>query len=131
VENYLKPLGIANPNIHISLCHDRSIVWTKPSVQNIDQSIITVLGVNFASKLCKSGPIEIETTDIQNTSKQEEDGKKSELVAFFPRKPIDMKTMSFTLNKLLIVLVNRKRVVVKEFEKVSYDLKITISISTF
>lgn len=111
IEAYLRAIAVANPKIHIVFYHNGTTILTKPSVATIDQALITVLGHKLATNLVKCDSVNIEVGD----------GKPEEtrtLEAFLLKKPIDMKWMSFTSNKLTMILVNRKRVYIREFEKV-------------
>jgi DNA mismatch repair ATPase MutL len=110
IEGYLKSIAVVNPSIHMSLYHNNSLVWTKASVPTIEQALITVLGHTLAKNLVKFGPVNIEV--------QEDEKRKRTIEAYLPRMPINVKTMSYTTNKLSMVFVNRKRVNLKEFEKV-------------
>lgn len=113
IESYLKGAGIANPKSHISLNHNSSLVWAKPSVQTIEQALIAVLGHSIAKRLQKNGPIKIE-----NECHPAENSSESSIELYLPLKPVDMRTMSYTSNKMTMIFCNQKRVYIREYERV-------------
>jgi DNA mismatch repair ATPase MutL len=79
------------------------------AVSSMDQALTTVIGHPISKNLVKCrGSIIVPNDEAPR-----------QIDAFFLKKPIDMRTMSFTSNKLTFIFVNRKRVFIREFEKVS------------
>ncbi|CAG7825135.1 unnamed protein product [Allacma fusca] len=109
IEFYLKCLGICNPSIYFSLYHNGNLIWSKPAVKNTEQALTTVLGVGFAKNL--SSCLSAEVFPDGN-----EKSWKGSLNLFVPQKPVDMKNMGFTSSKMTMIFVNRRLVVVDEYQ---------------
>jgi len=112
IESYMKSLAIVNPKIHMSLYHDSSLIWTKPSVPSIDQALLSVLGHNLAKHLTKCGPVDIEI--------EENERRKRTVELYLPKLPIDVDIVGMTNKKFSMIYVNRRRINhLSVFEKVS------------
>lgn len=124
IKAYLKGVALAHPKTHISLIHDTSLVWSKAKVQTLDQALFAVFGHGIASKMRRHGPVEIETVqEVSGTisgNNNNSIGCSRTLELFLPKNPVDMRTMSFTSNKLSMIFCNKKRVYIREFEKVRF-----------
>ena len=115
IEFYMKCLGIANPLIYFSLYHNGNLIWSKPAVKNVEQALTTVLGVALAKNLsgCLSEDL------VPELKENEECSWKGSLQLFVPKKPVDLRSMGFTTNKMTMVFVNRRLVSVEEYQNVS------------
>ncbi|CAL8118946.1 unnamed protein product [Orchesella dallaii] len=110
MEAYLKAVAIGNPKCHLSLHHDSNLAFSKGAVQTIQQALIAVLGHNVAKNMGKCGPVKVSTEeDCEDVDRNIE--------LYLPKKPVDMRTMSFTSNKVSMIFCNRKRVYIREYEK--------------
>lgn len=115
IEAYLKGVAVANPKCHLSLYHNSSSVWSKPSVQTVAQALFAVFGHNIAKRLERVG---LMTVPVTENRKGHENNVATTIEMYLPKKPVDMRIMSFTSNKLAMIFCNRKRVYIREFEKV-------------
>lgn len=123
IETFLKGVAIANPKCHLSLYNDSDRVFTKGAVQSTSQAIVAVLGPSIGKRVEQCGPV---TVNIHNEKENQdenlnEESKSTTIELYLPKQPVDMRTMSFTSNKLAMIFCNRKRVYITEYEKVCFD----------
>ena len=95
------------------MIHNGSSIWTKPAVVSLNQAVCTVLGVSISSQLTRCGPVEIFTPGTTETNQLV-----TEMELYVPQLPLDTKLMTSSSNKSCTILVNRRRVQIREFEKV-------------
>uniref|UniRef100_F6ZUK0 DNA mismatch repair protein S5 domain-containing protein n=2 Tax=Ciona intestinalis TaxID=7719 RepID=F6ZUK0_CIOIN len=97
-EDMLIAYALANPSVHLSLSHNKTVIWQKPACKTLSEAVVNVLGSAVSQNL--------EEKKVQNCEKT------VAIHAFVPKKVILRRTCD-----RCYVLINKRPIQEKQIDK--------------